>query len=56
MKRFALLFGNTDGLNGVKIDLKRFRSFLESDIGGAWEREEIYCRCDLDYDEAMFIY
>lgn len=56
MKRFAFLFGNTDGLEGVKKDLDRFQSFLESDIGGAWERDdEIYRQCDLDYDEVMRI-
>lgn len=53
MKKFAFLLGNTDGLSGVKKDLNRFKSFLESDIGGAWDEEEIYCRCDLNYDEVM---
>lgn len=53
MKRYAFLFGNTDGLKGVKTDLNRFRVFLESNIGGAWDRDEIYCRCDLNYDEVM---
>lgn len=53
MKKFAFLLGNTDGLSGVKKDLNRFKSFLESDIGGAWDEEEIYCSCDLNYDEVM---
>ena len=54
MKRFAFMLGNTDGLAGVKKDLHRFKSFLESDIGGAWERDdEIFCHCDLTYDEVM---
>lgn len=41
MKRKALLIGNTHGLPGVKIDLKKFERFLISDIGGAWLSSEI---------------
>jgi hypothetical protein len=36
MKRRALLFGNTNGLNGVKKDITNFAKFLTSDIGGQW--------------------
>ena len=50
MKRFAFLFGNTDGLIGVKKDISRFRAFLASDVGGAWEPWEIYSGCDLALD------
>ena len=50
MKRAAFLFGNTDGLKGVKKDINRFRAFLESDIGGAWEPFEIDSGCDLTLD------
>ncbi|HHX2503563.1 TPA: caspase family protein [Neisseria subflava] len=41
MKRKALLIGNSNGLSGVKVDLERFESFLYSNIGGAWNRNEI---------------
>ena len=41
MKRKALLIGNTHGLPGVKIDLKKFEHFLLSDTGGAWQASEI---------------
>lgn len=41
MKRKAILLGNTDGLPGVKIDIKRFSHFLKSDIGGAWIDNEL---------------
>lgn len=37
MKRRALLFGNTNGLNGVKKDIANFVRFLTSDIGGQWD-------------------
>lgn len=41
MRRKALLIGNTNGLSGVKIDLVKFQSFLQSNIGGAWDSNEI---------------
>ncbi|MGP1718463.1 MAG: caspase family protein [Methylophilus sp.] len=41
MKRKALLIGNTQGLNGVKVDLDKFRAFLLSEIGGSWNEKEI---------------
>jgi len=41
MKRHALLIGNTFGLSGVKIDISKFSRFLRSDIGGAWDNDEI---------------
>lgn len=41
MRRIALLIGNSDGLEGVKIDLVEWEKFLISPIGGAWERNEI---------------
>jgi hypothetical protein len=41
MKRNALLIGNSDGLEGVKIDIRKFRYFLKSRVGGKWKDEEI---------------
>ena len=41
MKRRALLFGNSDGLSGVKVDLENYLRFLTSDIGGKWFDTEI---------------
>lgn len=41
MRKIALLIGNSDGLEGVKIDLVEWKKFLISPIGGAWERNEI---------------
>jgi len=47
MKRRALLIGVPRGgptdrfLPGVEIDLGSYRHFLESALGGAWERDEI---------------
>lgn len=50
MKRGAFLFGNTDGLKGVKKDICSFKDFLMSDVGGAWQANEILDRCDLSLD------
>lgn len=41
MKRKALLIANTSGLQGVKVDISRFSSFLKSERGGAWFDSEI---------------
>lgn len=41
MKRKALLIGNSRGLTGVKTDLKKMKSFLYSNHGGAWNYDEI---------------
>lgn len=41
MKRKALLIGNTNGLQGVKVDLSKFQRFLKSCAGGAWYDSEI---------------
>jgi hypothetical protein len=41
MKRRALLFGNTSGLTGVKLDLVNYTKFLLSDFGGQWYDSEI---------------
>lgn len=41
MRRKALLFGNSNGLSGVKTDISNWFSFLTSDIGGAWVSDEI---------------
>ena len=41
MNRKAILIGNTNGLNGVKVDLVKFKKFLQTDIGGAWNDTEI---------------
>ena len=41
MKRKAILIGNTDGLQGVPVDLKNYKKFLMSEAGGAWQGYEI---------------
>ncbi len=41
MKRKALLIGNTEGLNGVQVDLNKFKAFLLSETGGNWYEKEI---------------
>lgn len=41
MKRKALLIGNTNGLNGVQLDIERFSGFLKSKAGGSWYLSEI---------------
>lgn len=41
MKRKALLIGNSNGLSGVARDLNKMKNFLLSNIGGAWENDEI---------------
>lgn len=41
MKRFAFLFGNTMGLQGVKRDVESVAEFLKSGKGGAWNDSEI---------------
>lgn len=41
MKRKALLIGNTNGLEGVQVDITKLRRFLKSPTGGAWEDSEI---------------
>jgi len=41
MKRIALLFGNSNGLSGVKVDLFKYFKFLTSDFGGQWFESEI---------------
>lgn len=55
MKRFAFLFGNTDGLLGVKKDIVDVKSFLTSNIGGAWEQNEIATAADLSLVEVLKI-
>lgn len=42
MKRIALLIGNSNGLEGVKIDLFKWKRFLKSAKGGAWMSDEIH--------------
>lgn len=41
MKRKALLIGNSSGLQGVKVDIARYSTFLKSNSGGAWIDSEI---------------
>jgi hypothetical protein len=41
MERKALLFGNSNGLSGVKLDIANFKKFLKSDFGGRWLDSEI---------------
>ncbi|MCM0083037.1 caspase family protein [Geomonas sp. Red32] len=47
MKRKAILIGNTSGLPGVKVDLRRFSGFLASNTGGAWYTHEIEVHTDV---------
>jgi len=37
MKKKILLVGNTNGLPGVKVDLKNYRSYFKSNTGGRWD-------------------
>jgi hypothetical protein len=41
MKRKALLIGNSNGLQGVKLDIRHFTEFLKHDVGGQWYESEI---------------
>ena len=41
MEKRILLVGNNDGLPGVKIDLRNFKRFFTSNIGGYWYQSEI---------------
>lgn len=41
MKRKAIIIGNTSGLEGVRVDITRFTTFLKSNTGGAWFDSEI---------------
>ncbi|KAA6318059.1 hypothetical protein EZS27_031881 [termite gut metagenome] len=41
MKRKAILFGNTNGLQGVSVDLLNYEKFLQLSEGGAWDDNEI---------------
>ncbi|MDR2652773.1 MAG: caspase family protein [Prevotellaceae bacterium] len=41
MKRKALLIGNSNGLSGVKLDIRNFTMFLKQDVGGQWYDSEI---------------
>lgn len=55
MTRFAFLFGNTDGLKGVKKDIVDVESFLRSNTGGAWEQNEIVTAEDLPSSKVIEI-
>jgi hypothetical protein len=41
MKRKALLIGNTNGLQGVQIDIEKTKKFLKSPQGGTWYDREV---------------
>jgi hypothetical protein len=41
MRRKALLIGNSNGLSGVKLDIRHFTEFLKHDVGGQWYDSEI---------------
>jgi len=41
MRRKALLLGNSNGLQGVKLDIANFKKFFKSDVGGQWYDSEI---------------
>lgn len=41
MEKRILLFGNTDGLLGVKIDLQNYEDYFKSETGGEWLNTEI---------------
>ncbi len=53
MTRFAFLFGNTDGLQGVRKDIANIKTFLMSDIGGAWENNEIATAEDISLKQVI---
>ena len=46
MKRKALLIGNSNGLQGVKLDINSFINFLRQDVGGHWYDSEITIKMD----------
>jgi hypothetical protein len=41
MEKRILLLGNNEGLPGVKVDLKNYKDFFKSPIGGSWLETEI---------------
>lgn len=62
MRRKALLIGysgwdirNEKPLDGVSIDLQRYREFLMSNCGGAWEECEIEVVLDVDLSNLGYI-
>ena len=40
MKRYAYFLSNTDGLSGIVKDVRDFKAFLLSPLGGAWKSTE----------------
>ena len=48
MKRKAILIGNTRNLAATPLDLLKAASFLMSNKGGAWNRDEIVYMPDQD--------
>ncbi|WP_020003295.1 caspase family protein [Brachyspira innocens] len=49
MERLAILisdFGEENDIMYTKEDIKNFRFFLQSNIGGAWRNDEIVCLCN----------
>ena len=57
MKRKALIIGNSGNpkeyLDGVKKDVKNYKSFLQSNIGGAWYEHEIVQSLDETKEEVV---
>lgn len=55
MKRRAILIGHIDGILSTNVDLDKVFSFLYSNKGGAWEREEIIKRTNVSRKELDMI-
>ena len=53
MDKRVLLIGNDDGLPGVKVDLKNFRTYFQSDKGGNWFDHEIIERLNPSKDSMI---
>lgn len=53
MKRIAFIIGNTNDGTGSSIDVKKYKNFLMTDYGGAWENSEIYPCLDISREKAL---
>jgi delta-aminolevulinic acid dehydratase/porphobilinogen synthase len=47
MDKKILLFGNNDGLAGVKVDMQEYKKFFKSPYGGNWNDNEIIERINI---------
>jgi hypothetical protein len=46
MIKRVLIFGNDEGLAGVKVDMQEYKKFFKSSFGGSWDDSEIIERLD----------